>query len=427
MLFTEDFLYYVWKFRLYDWAGLCTAAGEEIEVLSPGMQNTNAGPDFMNARIRIGDTVWAGNVEIHVAASDWHKHGHHRDRAYDNVILHVVYKNDMPQVAQARTLPILELNERIPTELYQRYHHLVYGNQQVIPCEATIRDVESLALHNWLTRVLVERLEKKSALVLQTLARNRGDWEETFYQQLAANFGFKVNALPFEMLAKSLPQVILAKHKNNALQIEALIFGQAGFLEDKLAGEYPDKLKAEYQFLRAKYGLTPIEKHLWKFARMRPANFPTIRLAQFAALVLQSNHLFSKVLEISDVAKLRELFTDINVNLYWTDRYRFDVPAKPSSKAMGNSSIDNLLLNTLAVCLFSYGKYHQQQRYVSRALQLLEQLPAEKNSITDDFNVLGVKSQNAFETQALIELKNSYCSGKKCLQCGIGNKILKLA
>lgn len=426
MLFTEDFLYYVWKFRLYDRADLCTASGEEIEVLSPGLHNTNAGPDFQNARIRIGDTVWAGNVEIHVAASDWHKHGHHRDKAYDNVILHVVYKNDMPPAIQAKVIPVLELNERIPGELYSKYHNLVYGNQQIIPCEATIRTVDDLTLRNWLTRVLVERLEKKSVNVQHTLAENRGDWEETFYQHLAANFGFKVNALPFEMLAKSLPQGILGKHKNNAMQIEALIFGQAGFLEDEFTDDYPNKLKTEYQFLRKKYNLNPLEKHLWKFARMRPLNFPTIRLAQFAALVVNSNHLFSKIIEIVDVNNLRSLFTDIAVNLYWENRYRFDAEAKRVAKNMGESSVNNLLLNTLAVFLFTYGKKYQQQRYVSRSLQLLEQLPAESNNIIDDFDILGVKVKTAFESQALLELKNSYCAHKKCLQCGIGNKILKL-
>lgn len=426
MLFTEDFLYYVWKFRLFDRNGLETANGEPVEIVHPGMHNTNSGPDFHNARIKIGDTVWAGNVEIHVAASDWHKHKHHNDKAYNNVILHVVYKNDMPQSPQLKQLPTLELANRIPGELYGRYHQMMYGNQQLIPCEGTISVVDSLTMRNWLTRVLVERLEKKSAAVLETLALNKGDWEETFYQHLAANFGFKVNALPFEMLAKSLPQAMLGKHKNSSLQIEALIFGQAGFLEDDLADEYPNQLKTEYRFLRKKYNLTPVEKHIWKFARMRPLNFPTIRLAQFAALIARSNHLFSKLIEIKEVPALIDLFSNIPVHAYWDDHYRFDVIAKPASKQMGASSVNNLLLNTLALVLFSYGKYNQQERYINRSLQLLEQLPAEQNAIIDDFEVLGVKSKTAFETQALLELRNNYCNFKKCLQCGVGNKILRL-
>ncbi|MCJ8209322.1 DUF2851 family protein [Mucilaginibacter sp. RS28] len=426
MLFTEDFLYYVWKFRLYDRNLLQTTAGEPVEIIHPGMQNTNAGPDFYNARIKIGDTLWAGNVEIHVAASDWHKHGHHRDKAYENVILHVVYKNDMPESVRAKTLPILELNERINGDLYSRYHNLIYGNQQIIPCEGTIKTVDDLTLRNWMTRVLVERLEKKSTAVLKNLEHNRGDWEETFYQHLAANFGFKVNALPFEMMAKSLPQQILGKHKNSPLQIEALVFGQAGFLEDEFKDDYPKQLKTEYGFLRKKYNLQPIEKHLWKFARMRPLNFPTLRLAQFAALVVQSNHLFSKIIEIADTKTLHQLFDDVAVNTYWDNHYRFEVESKPALKTMGSSSVDNLMLNTIALFLFSYGKQYQQQKYTNRALQLLEQLPAENNAIVNDFVSLGVKIKTAFDSQALLELRSSYCNHKQCLQCGVGNKILRL-
>jgi hypothetical protein len=427
MLFTEDFLYHVWKFRLYDRNSLQTTTGETIEVINPGMQNTNAGPDFQQARIKIGDTLWAGNVEIHVAASDWQKHNHQIDKAYDNVILHVVYRDDAPvKTTEGNLLPTLELEHRIPAELYSRYHNLVYGDQKIIPCESAIHTVDDLTMRTWLTRVLVERLEKKSAYVAQTLKQNTSDWEETFYQHLASSFGFKINSLPFEMLAKSLPQVILGKHKNSQLQVEALIFGQAGFLEEDFKDEYPNQLKTEYQFLRKKYGFEPVDKYLFKFLRLRPLNFPTIRLAQFAALISKSNHLFSKVLEISDVKQLRKLFTDIEVNPYWETHYRFDVESTPSSKAMGLSSINSLLLNSLALFLFSYGRLLQQDKYVDRSLALLEQLPAEDNSIISSFVELGVKTKTAFETQALLELKNNYCNYKKCLQCSVGNKILKL-
>jgi hypothetical protein len=330
-------------------------------------------------------------------------------------------------LANGRKVPTLQLQDRVPAELYARYHQMVFGNQTVIPCEASIGGIDGLIMHNWLTRVLVERLEKKSTAVLAALALNRGDWEEVFYQFLAANFGFKTNALPFELLAKSLPQIILAKNKNNPMQIEALIFGQAGFLEGDLKDEYPQKLKAEYNYLRKKYNLTPIENHLWKFMRLRPQNFPTVRLAQFAALIVQSNHLFSKILEIKNIEALRDLFNDIKTNSYWDDHYRFDVPSKPSPKTLGAKSIDIILINTFVLFLFSYGKHNQQEYYISRALKLLENLPAEKNNITDDFINLGVKIDNAFESQALLELKNNYCNYKKCLQCGVGNRILKLA
>ncbi len=428
MLITEDFLHYVWKFRLFERTDLRTADGIELEINAAGLHNTDSGPDFHAARIRIGDTSWAGNVEIHINASDWQKHHHTNDNAYSNVILHVVYNNDAPVILpDGRHIPTLELKNRIPDDLYARYHNLIYGEKTIIPCEASIGKLDDFTLRTWLTRVLIERLEKKSTAVITSLEVNRGDWEETFYQFLAANFGFKVNALPFELLARSLPQNILAKNKSNALAIEALIFGQAGMLTDDLEDEYPRVLKQEYDFLRKKYNLTPIEKHLWKFMRLRPQNFPTIRLAQFAALIISSNHLLSKVLDIRDVKTLPALFEGIAVNSYWDDRYRFDKPSKPSSKNLGAASINVLLLNTLALFLFSYGKHHQQDYYISRSLKLLESLPAEQNQIIDAFKAVGVKADSAFESQAMLELKNYYCNYKKCLHCSVGNKILKLA
>jgi hypothetical protein len=428
MLFNEDFLHYIWKFRLFERDNLQTVDSEDLEIFSTGLHNSDSGPDFHNARIRIGDTVWAGNVEVHLSASDWQKHGHTNDGAYDNVILHVVYRNDVPLfLPNGRKVPTLELQSRISNELYNKYHKLVFGNQSFIPCENGIATVDGITMQNWLTRVLVERMEKRSANVAAAIALNKGDWEETFYQFLAANFGFKVNAVPFELMAKSLPQLTLAKNKNNPMQIEALIFGQAGFLEGEFKDEYPLKLQKEYDYLRKKYNLKPIENHLWKFMRLRPQNFPTIRLAQFAALIVQANHLLSKILETKEVKALRGLFTDIKVNDYWEDHYRFDVQSKPSSKNMGDGSVDILLLNTVALFLFSYGKQHQQQYYISRGLKLLENLPAEKNNIIADFVNLGLKIDTAFESQALLELKNNYCNYKKCLQCSVGNKILKLA
>ncbi|MBK0378332.1 DUF2851 family protein [Mucilaginibacter segetis] len=426
MFFTEDFLHYVWKFRLFDRTELKTADGEELEVQSAGLHNTHAGPDFHNARIRIGDTTWAGNVELHTSSSEWQKHGHNVDKAYDNVILHVVYNDDEPVIlTNGRPLPTLILKDRINPELFTRYHQLVFGNQTIIPCEGSIATIDKLTMHNWLTRILVERLEKRSESVIAALNKNRGDWEETFYQFLAANFGFKVNALPFELMAKSLPQNILAKHKNNPLQIEALIFGQAGLLSVEIEDDYPRALKQEYAFLRKKYGLEPVDAHLWKFMRMRPQSFPTIRLAQFAGLVVQSNHLFSKILEVKEIKNLREMFSAIPVNSYWDDHYRFDKTSKPSSKIMGQASVNTLLLNTEVLFLFSYGKHLQIQHYISRSLKLLENIPAEKNNITIDFANLGVETETAFESQALLELKNNYCDHKKCLHCSVGIKILK--
>ncbi len=428
MFFTEDFINYTWKFRLFDRDNLMTTSGEKIEVFSAGMQNTDSGPDFHNARIRIGATTWAGNVEIHINSSDWHKHKHNNDAAYANVILHVVFRDDDPIVLpDGRKLPTLELHDRIAPELYHRYHQLAFGNPQFIPCEGSIKFVDDMTMRNWLTRVLIERLEKRALVVNAALDKNKGDWEETFYQFLAANFGFKTNALPFELLAKSLPQLTLARHKNNPLQIEALLFGQAGLLNDEFNDDYPKLLQAEYQFLQKKYGLQPIEKHLWKFMRMRPTNFPTIRLAQFAALIFKSNHLFSKIIEIRDVVQLKELFSQLPVNPYWENHYRFDVESKASSKSLGQTSIDILLLNSFVLFLFCYGKHNQQEYFINRSLKLLEKLPAEDNHIVTNFDSVGIKVNTAFDSQALLELKNCYCSYKKCLHCGIGNKILKMA
>ena len=427
MLFPEDFLHYVWKFRLFDNKDLTTTTGDALEVFSAGLHNTDSGPDFHNARLKIGDTTWAGNVELHLSSSDWQKHNHNTDNAYANVILHVVYRDDETLVLpDGRRVPTLELKDRIPAELYSRYHTLIFGERTIIPCEASIKTVDDFTLRTWFTRVLIERLEKRAETISATLQTNRGDWEETFYQNLAANFGFKINAAPFELLARSLPQNILAKHKN-PLQVEALIFGQAGFLNVDFEDVYPQSLKKEYEFLRKKFNLTPIENHLWKFMRLRPANFPTIRLAQFAALIVNSNHLLSKVLDTRDISGLRALFTNINVNPYWEDHFRFDKASKPSSKNLGAASIDILLLNTIVLFLFSYGKHHGQQHFIDRALKILENLPGEQNNIVADFESLGIKTTSAFETQALLELKNYYCNYKKCLQCSVGNKILKLA
>lgn len=427
MYFPEDFLHYIWKFRLFHQSALQTKCGQAIEISHTGIQNQHAGPDFQDARMRIGETLWAGNVEVHIQSSDWQRHHHSDDDAYNNVILHVVYEDDQPvKRRNGVIIPTLILKDRIAADLFFRYEKLISGYLKVIPCEHMIANVEAITWQNWLTRVLVQRLEKRSEQVEIALLANKGDWEDTFYQFLASNFGFKTNALPFELLAKSLPQLILAKHKNNALQINALIFGQAGFLGDKFQEDYPLTLQKEYGFLRRKYRLHPIDKYLWKFLRLRPLNFPTVRLAQFAALVLQSNHLFSKILEIEEPEKLRSLFSEIRVNAFWDNHYHFNKLGIPSIKNIGKQSVDNVLINTVALFLFSYGKHHQSDGFINRSLALLENIPAESNSIVKNFTEFGIKIENSYDSQAVIELKNTYCDHKKCLNCGIGNSILKL-
>ncbi len=426
MVFAEDLLHYIWKFRLYNNSNLCTANGSALRVLAPGMQHHHAGPDFQNAKLQIGETLWAGNVEIHIRASDWMRHEHSKDQAYHNVILHVVYKNDLEILDQNGTaIPVLVLEDRISDDLLHRYQNLMYAGQITFPCEKIINRVDKLTLQNWLDRMLVQRLEEKSTQIRQTVALLKGNWEEAFYRLLAANFGFKVNTLPFELLAKSLPLQILTKNSFNLIQTEALIFGQAGFLEDEMDDLHFLTLQKEYRFLKQKYGLISLEKHLWKFLRLRPLNFPTVRLAQFAALMHRTNRFLAEIIKTDDVAKINALFTGINPSGYWLDHYQFGKISKPGSKILGQSSVENILINTVSVFLFAYGKENQSEALISKAIKILENLPCENNFIISSFITAGIKVKSASGSQAVIELKNNYCDKKRCLECGIGNKLLK--
>ena len=426
MIFAEDLLHYIWKFRLYNQHNLSTADGSPIQIISTGNQHHHAGPDFQNAKIKIGETLWAGNVEIHLRASDWMRHEHSQDASYNNVILHVVYKNDLEILnQQGLKMPVLVLEDRIEDALLLRYQNLLYAEQVSFPCEKTIHHVDEFTIKNWLDRMLIERLEEKSAQVLEKVTFLKGNWEEAFYQTLAANFGFKVNTLPFELLAKALPLNILAKHTHNLLQTEALIFGQAGFLNDPSEDLYVLSLQKEYRFLQQKYGLKPIETHLWKFLRLRPPNFPTIRLAQFAVLMHQQNRFLAEILKAENAATINAVFTGINPSNYWTNHYQFNKESKPSSKKLGQASAENILINTVAVFLFAYAKENRSEKHHERALQLLKNLPCENNFIISNFIEAGVKLETAGNSQAIIELYNHYCSKKRCLACGIGNKLLK--
>ncbi|MFC4211135.1 DUF2851 family protein [Pedobacter lithocola] len=425
MDFPEDFLHYVWQFKSFDSNKLKTADGEELKIIHQGFLNKNAGPDFNNAKIQIGETVWAGNVEIHLKSSDWLKHNHQNDAGYENVILHIVYENDaVINRIDGSILPVLELKNRIAKDLIQKYEHL-FLTLTDFPCVAQIQYVDKIIIDSFLSRTLIERFEQKTAIVLDCLNELKGNWDETFYWFLARNFGFKVNALPFELFAKAIPQQIYGKHKDNPLQIEALVFGSAGFLKDSFEDEYPVMLQKEFQFLQKKYSIKPLEVSIWKFMRMRPQNFPTIRLAQFAALIVKSNHLFSSILEVKDITELRKLFDDLPVNPYWKTHYHFKKKTADVGIQIGKTSVDNILLNTIALFLFAYGKHTGTQYYINRAIKLLESLPAEENGITSKFTQAGVKMDNAFASQAILQLKNHYCDVKKCLSCGIGIKILR--
>lgn len=425
MHFREDFLHFVWQFRLYNQQELTSTGGERIKVLNCGYPHQDAGPDFANAKLLIVDTTWAGNVEIHLKSSDWLVHKHQNDEAYDNVILHVVYEDDSPVYRHdGSLLPTLILKGRIANVLFSNYEQLLLATHH-FPCEPQIMDVDPFVIESFLSRVLVERLAQKSKEVFVKLAAANGNWDETFYHFMARSFGFKVNAVPMQMLAQSLPQQLFAKHKDQSKAIEALIFGQAGFLNQQFADEYPKQLRIEYQFMQKKYGLKPLDISVWKFLRMRPQNFPTLRLAQFAGLILASNHLFSKILAVKEVNDLRELFEYLPVNQFWEKHYHFNKEAEKVSLQLGKSSVDNILINTVSLFLFAYGKYTDQHNYQTRAFYLLESIAAEKNVIVKQYVDAGVSVKNAYQTQALLQLRKRYCNEKKCLHCGIGLKVLK--
>lgn len=421
---TEEFLHHVWKFRLFDQIDLKTIQGESIEIEKTGSHNFDSGPDFFNAKVKIADTLWAGNVEIHTQASDWLKHDHQSDEAYQNVILHVVYQSDkVIKRSSGEVIPVLELKDRIPLALLNKYKYFK-SSKDSIACALQLKEVSQITIHATIDRLLLERLERKSIAILNSLALNHNNWEETFYQQIARNFGFKVNAEPFELLAKSLPSLVLAKHKNSLLQIEALLFGQAGMLETHMNDKYSLSLQNEYVFLKNKFKLTPIDEHLWKYMRLRPVNFPSVRIAQFAQLVYHSSHLFSKIIEAERIEELKQYF-QVAVSPYWDEHYQFGVSSVKRKKQLGLDSINTILINTVIPFLFIYGKQKKDDKYVDKALFFLEQLDGDKNSIIDRWNDLGLPVKNAYSTQALLQLKNEYCYFKKCLNCNIGNYLIK--
>ncbi|HLG35016.1 MAG TPA: DUF2851 family protein [Bacteroidia bacterium] len=420
---TEDFLHYIWKHRLYKTSNLETTGGEKISVEHPGTHNTDAGPDFFNARIKIDSTLWAGNVEIHQRSSDWQKHLHHNDKEYDNIILHVVEEHDEELKRKDNSsIPTLELKGRIEKLYIENYERLINSRHKIL-CEKQISSVGSFTVNHWLERMLVERLERKSKDIFTMLKQNKNNWEETFYFLIARNFGFKLNAQPFEELARSLPLSALAKHRNDLPQIEAMLFGQAGMLEKRFTEEYPATLKKEFAFLNSKFKFENKVSSPWKFLRLRPANFPTIRIAQYAQLVHRSSHLFSKILECTTVKQVKKLF-DISVSDYWKSHYTFEKKSQLREKHLGEVAVENIIINTVAPLIFSYGMNRNDELLKERAMKFLEQLSPEKNSIITKWESLGIEADNSFRSQALLELFNEYCTKKKCLTCGIGNKLI---
>lgn len=422
---TESFLHYLWQFQYLDKKDLVTTAGEHIEVFHPGIKNSHSGPDFSNARVRIGQLEWRGSVEIHINASGWHAHHHDDDPAYENVILHVVWEDDKPIVRLDNSpMPTLELKKRIDLNLWDRYRRL-FASAESVPCAKSWPSVDDFIKHAMLDRVLVQRLETKAIAATELLEHVQGDWEETCYQLLFRNFGFKVNNDPFLQLAQGLPYNIIRKHINNPLQVEALMFGLAGFLEKVKEDEYSNLLKREYNLFQKKYGLEKKQMHKsqWRFLRLRPANFPTVRLAQLASLIVSRNQLFSAIL---DTENYKEFYSWLNVaqSEYWKSHYQFGKKSE-SVPSLGKSSVQNIIINTIVPLLAAYSLTHDDQRYMDRAVGLLQHIPAEKNTIIKRWQELGYTVKTAFDSQALIELHNSFCMKRRCLECNVGASLIR--
>jgi hypothetical protein len=420
---TEEFLHYIWQYRLYK-PDLVLQTGEQAEVLHPGIHNLDSGPDFFNAKVRIGETIWAGNVEIHIHSSDWKRHNHQQDISYDNVIMHVVWRDDTPVLRMnGSEIPTLALDGLYNENSWKNYLRFM-ASQQWIPCDTMISGVDPFIRNAWFDRVLVERLEHKALQVEHILSLTNNDWAHTFYRLLARNMGFKLNNQAFEMLAQSLPYPFLAKHADDLFQIEAMVFGQAGLLESSFTDEYPRKLKKEYEFLKGKFDLKPIDAHLWRFMRLHPGNFPTLRLAQFASIIHHSGSMISELFNSDDVNTYYNLFS-VEASEYWNTHYTFEKASASRKKTLGRSSVDLLVINLVAPILLAYGRRKGDTLMTGKPIDILMQLKGEENSIIRKWAELGVDVSNAACTQSLLELKTNYCDLKKCLNCRIGNYLLR--
>ena len=416
---TEKLLQYIWQFQYFNSNKLLTAEEDILQINYPGFLNTNQGPDFLEAKIKVGDTTWAGNIELHLKSSDWNTHKHSDDKNYNNIILHVVWEDD---ASSAAGFPVLELQNRVSKFLLGRYDELMNATA-FIPCQKSIHQADMLTWKSWKDRLLAERLQNKAAVIFNNLTANNNHWEETFWWLLANNFGIKVNSDAFEKIARSLPVSILAKHKNQIHQLEALLFGQAGLLQNNFTDSYPAMLQKEYLFYKAKYKLQPIQASLF-FLRMRPANFPSVRLAQLTMLINKSSSLFSVIKQSQSLKEIKQLL-NVTANDYWHYHYVFDEATAYKEKNLGTQMINNILINTIVPIVFAYGLYNREEAYKNKALQWLEEITAEKNNITNAWAGLGIENKNAFDSQALIQLKNEYCNKKRCLNCAIGNRLLK--
>jgi hypothetical protein len=419
----EDYLHYVWLHKKFDALNLRTVQGEPIEIISVGQHNSNSGPDFFNAQLKIDRQLWAGNVEIHVKASDWFVHGHETDPNYDNVILHVVWENDTDIYRQDNTtIPALELKRLVSKEALHNYNRLFSKTQKWINCEKDFYGVDDFRIQNWLERLYFERLERKSSDIEQLLKASSNDWEAVLFKMLTKNFGLKVNGASFLSLAHSFDFSVVRKLRTEVLPLEALFFGQFGLLADDVQHVYYLELRREYLFLRKKFGLSNKNVAPLQFFRLRPSNFPTIRLSQLANLYYRHEHLFSKVMEADTIDVLYELFS-VGTSAFWETHYTFRRASHPFGKVIPNAFTDLLLINTILPLKFHYDRSRGIDGNEA-IMDVIQNIASEKNSIIEKFNALKPICSSALQSQALLQLKNEYCDKNKCMQCAIGNTLL---
>lgn len=417
--FKEYFLQHIWRFQLFDKQYLKTTTGSGVSILKTGQLNDNAGPDFLNAEIMLDQLRWHGSVEVHIKASDWKRHQHEGDKNYKNVILHVVWIDDL----QITDLPTIELKGRIPDIYVKNYDSLVKSEHH-IPCQYYFEKVNSIFKTEMLERAFFQRISRKTAHIESLLKEYAGDWEQVAYHMILKNFGFKINEDAMEGIARRLPFKILLKHRNSILQVEALLFGVSGMLESTEGDTYYQSLRGEYGFLKSKYQLMEIDVSL-NFLRLRPANFPTIRLAQFAQLVLAQPHLFSL---FNDTISYQKLAYQLKCRQsdYWVKHYTFGKACEGKAPYMGKNSIELIMINTLVPLLVAYAKYQKDHtEKIDLALQILHQIKPESNHKTKIWEALGFSAFNSYDSQALIEWLDAFCLHKKCLDCSVGMQILK--
>lgn len=420
----EALLHTIWKYKLLGKNKFTGSKQETIEVVSIGEHNQDSGPDFFNSKIRINEVLLVGNVEIHIKTSDWLKHNHQRDKAYDNLVLHVVYEHDkeLPQNEQFN-VSVLELKNYIKPSLLEQYNQLQLSKQP-IACGKSITKVSDIVWSSWMDRLAVTRIEQKTAYIEHLFEYSKHNHEDALYILLCRNFGFKINNDAFELLGKSLSYSLLKKYADNSVQIEALLYGVAGFLDELFEDKYPKQLQNEFEFLRNKHQLIPLKKENWKFSKTRPVNFPTIRISQLANLISKQQSLYH-LLEQKPDLKTLQVFFDCEPNAYWKAHFKFDIVSEESSKPLGDTAFHSIVINTIVPYLFFMSKHNLQSDCVDYALDLLSQLPAEVNTKTREFTKLGVKTLNALESQAQIQLLDSLCSKKACLHCNVAEFLLK--